>query len=357
MPYYLLPIFAFFAFLFERSSFRKPYKLLLFLAIFSISFVACFRGYGIGTDYIQYLGYFEAGLLTRVEPVFNIISVTVNKITGGSYQIFISVFFLLSYFLRYFVFKKISYSLAISLMAVSGFWFLVYDMNGIRQGLSLSFVAVAIFYTYKKNLKMYFVFALLAVFSHYSSVVFLPFYFLMKINFSKTALILLISFSFLLNLFGISEYLFSLVMQYGGGVFSEKSTAYSQIDGYNSNALFSFGVLHRLAIFLITMILVNKIPADARLKKIFMVAAFINFFVYLTLSRYELIATRGSLSYRFVECIFFSYIPFIYKDKFRQNLSGFILLLYIILQIFLTLQASSSNTVDNTLIPYRTFFE
>lgn len=354
MPYYLLPFFAFLAFLFERNS-KRGYRFFLLLAIVSISFIACFRGVGIGTDYYQYWGFFEAGWLSHIEPVFNIISVVVNKLTG-SFQIFLSVYFLLGYYLRYYVFKKMSASLAISLMVISGFWFLVYDMNGIRQGLSLSFVAIAIYFTYKQNLKYYIIFALLAALSHFSSVVFLPFYFLMKINFSRTIMFLLIALSFIINLFGVSEQLFSVIIQSAGGVFSEKSLAYSQIDGYNANALFSFGVIHRFVIFIITMSLVNRIPADARLKKIFLVAAFINFFVYLTLSRYELVATRGSLSYRFVECIFFSYLPFIYRDKFRQKIIGTIIFAYIFLQIFLTLSSSENSDVDNTLIPYISIF-
>ena len=355
MLYYIAPILFFIAFLLERGNFRKLYKFFLWFSILFVSFIACFRGNGIGTDYFQYEGFFEMGWVPSIEPIYNIINYVVKTLTG-SFQLFLSVIFLLSYSLRFFAFKKLSLSLSLSLMLISGFWFLVYDMNGIRQALSLSFTVVSLYFAYKKEKILFYLFLLLAIFSHYSSIVFLPFYYLINIKMQRTAMFLLIAFTFIFSMLGVSEVLFSLIMKYGSGVISSKSSAYSNIEGYNQNAIFSFGVFHRILIFIITLLSVPKMPCDNRLKQIFLVSALINLLVFLLLSRYTLIATRGSLSYKFVECIFFSYLPFIYKDKLRQNIIAFFIFLYVILQIYITLSGSSSNDIDTTLVPYKTIF-
>ena len=352
MPYYLFPILAFFTFLLENEGKKNhAYKFMLTITLLSISAVACLRGVGIGTDYWQYRGYFLGGWAPGYDLGFNIITWVFRAVTSSE-QIFFSFFFLSSLFLKIYVFKKMSHSIVLSLMVSFGFWFLVYDMNGIRQGLSIAVLSVAIYAAYQQNLKKFLLFVLIASSIHFSSVIFLPFYFILKLKIPKTVMLILIVTIFLLTLLGISDFLFSLLSSGSeDNVFAKKTDAYSKIDVYNANALFSFGSIHRLLIFIITILTVHKIPADQKLKNLFLVAAFLNISIYLLFSKIELIATRTSLPFRFIECIFFSYLPFVSKHRIGQIIIAMVLLAYILLQVFLTI-----STPEGNLVPYKTIF-
>lgn len=352
MPYYLLPILAFLTFLFDtRIRKNSAYKFFFFVFLLTISFVACFRGPGMGTDYWQYRGYYLAGWVPGYDIGFNIITYLIH-LFGGSYQVFLSFFFLSALSLKLFVFKRLSYSAAISLMIISGFWFLVYDMNGIRQALSVSLIGLAAYFAYKEKFLYFFLFTLIAASVHFSSIIFLPFYFLLRTQLSRTPIFIFIAISYLINIFGLSDYIFNYL---GSGsadsIFSEKSVAYSNIDVYDVNALFSFGMIHRMLIFFITLFFVKQIPASKKLQNFFLVAAFLNIIIYIMFSRYEIIATRLSLSYRFIECIFFSYLPFITKNRLYQIIIALILLVYVLSQIYITINIPNGN-----LLPYRSIF-
>jgi hypothetical protein len=154
---------------------------------------------------------------------------------------------------------------------------------------------------------------------------------------------------FVLSLFGFSDYLFSKIL--GGNLnnyFVDKVSSYSDIVEYNANILLSFNSFHRLMIFLITLYGVEYIPAEKRLKTYFLTAAFMNISIFLLLSRFEVIAIRGSLSYRFIECIFFSYLPFIFKDNYVRCFVGFLIYLYVMFQVYVTIIIPDGN-----LVPYK----
>lgn len=348
MPYLLLPILAYLTFLFENKGKQNTlYKILLGLLIAFAILVVGFRGEGIGTDYWQYKGYFSAWV-PKIEPGFNISTLIVRSL-GGNFIIYSILYFIVTLYARIFVFKRLSYSLTLSLMVSFGFWMLVYDLNGIRQSLSIAILGIAAYYAYCRKFYKFLFFTLLAVSFHYSSLVFLPFYFLINMKIDKMGMFIIIAFVFILNVFNVSDFLFSFILDGSSdNYFTSKSQAYSKINEYNSNALFSFGVIHRLLIFLVTLFFVNKIPAEERLKRFFLISAFLNFATYLMLSRYELIATRGSLGFRYMECMFFSYIPFVYKNKFIRYVAAFVILVYVLVQVYITIAVPDGN-----LVPYR----
>lgn len=350
MPYYLFPILSFFAFLFEKPGKKNLlYKVFLGLAILGVVLAVGFRSPFTGTDTPQYIGYFT-DWVPSIEPGFNILALLFRSV-GANFTFFFTFYIILTVVLRYFTFNKLSKSAALSLMVTFGFWVVVYDFNGIRQGLSIAFLGLAVYHTYRQNLYKYLLFVGLAISFHYSSLVFLPFYFLVHLKLDKVGMFLIIAFIFLFNMFDLSKYIFSWFIDGSGGYFSTKTTAYSSMSEYNANALFSFGVIHRFVIFLLTLFTVDRIPADKKLKQIFLMASFLNFATYLMLSSIELIAVRGSLGFRFVECIFFSYLPFLFKNKLLQQGAGFVLLVYVLFQI-----AQILATPDGNLVPYQSVF-
>lgn len=350
MPYYLIPILTYLAFLFEKPGKKNIlYKIFLGSAISMVIFMVGFRSPVTGTDTPQYIGYFSQWV-PKIEPGFNVLALLFRTV-GANFTLFFTIYIIVTLTLRYLAFKRMSHSVAISLMVTFGFWLLVYDFNGIRQGLSVAFLGLATYHTYKQNLYKYLLFVGLAISFHYSSLVFLPFYFLVHLKLDKVGMFIIIGFIFIFNLFDLSKYVFSFFMDGSGGYFSTKTSAYSSMEEYNSNALFSFGVIHRFVIFLFTLFTVEKIIADKFLQRIFLMAAFLNFATYLMLSSIELIAVRGSLGFRYIECIYFSYIPFLFKNKLLQQMAGFILLLYVLFQIAITL-----SSPDGNLVPYHSVF-
>lgn len=351
MQYYLFPTIAFFAFIIENSNIRgiqSRYFILLIFLIIGVSLFVSLRGEGIGTDYYAYQSLFNDPFDVKIEPGFSYLTLLVRSF-GGGFQFFLALFFISSLLLKVFVFNEMSYSIPISLMVSFGFWFLVYDMNGIRQGLSIAIIGVAAYNAYLKKFKYFLLFTILASLFHATSLFFLPFYFLLNLDIKKKHVLIILILLFILSLFGFSDFVFSKILGISfDNYFIDKVSAYSDIEDYNSNILLSFNFIHRLLIFAITFFLVDYIPAEKRLKSFFLIAAFMNISIFMLFSRFELIATRGSLSYRFIECIFFSYLPFVFKENYMKFIVGSLLYLYVIFQIYVTIIIPDGN-----LFPYK----
>lgn len=353
MIYFILPFLSFIASSLSILKIKgtKPlYKLLGGLIIVVYFVIVGLRGEGIGTDYYQYEGFFRYPYYT--EPGFALLMI-ITKAFYNDYHFFLAILFCLNTYLRIRLFKIVSKELSISLLMMFGFWMLVYDMNGIRQGLSLSFIGWAGYYAYKKKLKLFLVFAAIATSIHYSSFLFFIFYFFVnKVNLEKKKILFIVAFLYILALFNISGYLFTLFMNSSAsGILVNKVDAYSKMNEYNANTVLSFNTFHRIIIFLVVFFTVDKISMSKEFKKFLLTASFLNIAVYLLMSRFEIIAVRGSLPFRFFELIFFSYLPFCFKNKHVQFWITFLLYLYICFQVFMTINVK--NDVDNTLMPYK----
>ncbi len=358
MIYYFLPTFAFFIASIKLLNIKNTkivYNFLFFfMFIYYLMFVGL-RGEGIGTDYYAYGGFFRDPSIT--EPFFGLF-INIVKVFTEEYKVFVFVNILLTLLLRNYFFSKYSNNMAISYLMLSGFWIIVYDMNGVRQALSLGFVGLASIYAYREKLLGFILFTLVATLIHYSSAIFFIFIFFLKLNINRKNMLIIIIFLYALALLNLSGFIMDFLMKLGlGGVFIDRVTTYSGISEYNRNIAISFNTFHRIAIFLLVIYTIRFIPCEQRLKKILVNAAFLNLAIYLLLSRFEIIAIRGSLPFRYFELIYFSYFPYISKKKQVRIFLLFLLYCYVCLQIYQTLSASSSNDVDNTLLPYRTIFE
>ena len=349
MEYYFFPIIAFFVYLIGRDENLDRQilsSMMLFFLLVGITLFTCLRSPEVGTDYPAYESLFYYP--NDIEIGFAFIANLFTSM-GLSYRLFLSFFFVLTLIFRILVFTKLSKNLSILLMVTFGFWFLVYDLNGIRQGLSIAILGLAAYYAYEKKIGKYLFYFIVAALLHSSSLVFLPFYFLINIKIPKKIMILLVITAVLFSAFGFSDYLFSFLLQgSASGAIVDKVSTYSQSDEFNSNIILSFNMFHRLLIFTVTLLLIDKIPAVERLKTFILTAAFLNVLIFTLLSRFEIIATRGSLPFRYIECIFFSYLPFTFDSKLKNIAVAFILLLYIVLQIYQTL-----SIPDGNLIPYK----
>lgn len=174
MIYYTLPILSF-VIAFIRLNKRRCTPLVVILLLLCFV-VGALRGEGVGADYYAYLRIFLHGDETMEAGFSELIRII--KWFGGDYFHLIVLVFSLSIFTKYYVFRKMSPNPYLSLMIYLGFWFLSYEMNGIRQGLALGFIGVAVYHAWKGKMFFYWIFIGLAISVHNSALVFLPFAFL-----------------------------------------------------------------------------------------------------------------------------------------------------------------------------------
>ncbi|UOE37218.1 EpsG family protein [Chryseobacterium oryzae] len=322
----------------------------MFLLLPAILFILCigmFRDISVGTDTYEYYRVFN--FPDNIELGYQFLTKVV-KFFGGSFNSFLAIFFFLSFILKLLSFKLTSNNIILSLLMYSGFWFLVYDMNGIRQGLALGFVGLGLSYLNKGNIKMFYFAIVLAVFNHYSAAVFLPLAIITRNVICSKKIFFIVFFTVLfLATTKIAQPIINLISSFLGSEnhFANKASAYSKDDMYNSNILYSFSTAVRVAILFITFFALQKIKLDSRLKNILLWSALINISIYLIFSEFELIATRLSLYYRFSECIFFSFLPAITRYNILKFLIGLLIFGYVVLQIFQTL-----SPLNNSLEPY-----
>lgn len=347
MIYYILPLFPFFLFTLREKKI-KPISFTWFITYYfliSVLFIGMFRGIGIGTDYYSYKYIFilesdiEIGFIELIRLVKNL---------GGDFQIFIAFIFLTSFLIKIYFFHKISPNPYISLMIYLGFWFLVYDMNGIRQGLAMSITLAASWYLLNNKKKTYFLLVLAAILFHYSAIIFLPLVFILKKRFSNKLAIILIGVFFLIAQFNVSESLTKYIINLLGfdNAMAEKISIYSRDTLYNANVLHSFSTIHRLFITGCIMYFLPRISMNQVLRNMLLWASLISLLLYLLFSNIEIIATRLSLYYRFFECISLACFPHAFAKNNSRLFVGGILLLYVMFQIGTTLNIEGGSNLS-----------
>lgn len=345
MMYYLLPLFSF---LLSFSYFKKlSPKQLTYLSIYflllTILAVGTLRGKGIGSDYFSYFYiYRDRG---DIELGFSFLADLI-KFCKGNFHVFLGVVFGISISLKVFVFRKMSLYPLLSLMIYLGFWFLTYDMNGIRQGLAFGFTGLAAYFAWRRRTLKYWMSGVGALLFHYSSIVFLPFIFLLYRKCTLRVVLFILGGAFL---FAIQGGLTNILSYFVGAdsYFINKMFSYGSNENFSENVLFSFSTLHRLVIFVIICVTVPEMRIDDRLKRVFLWAATMNVGLYLLFADVEIVATRVSLYYRFIECLSLAAIPSIFRRFSNQLLTLVLLCVYILWQVYSTLSIPNNN-----LVPY-----
>ena len=353
--YFLVPIYSFLAFaarFFFTEKLSKEVKTYIYVfsyipIIFALLYIAGLRDITVGTDTAHYRDIFnnpddiEIGFQWFAEFI---------KYIGGNFHLFLFLFFFISLSLKVYAFKKVSLYPLLSICIYSSFWFLVYEMNGIRQGLALGFIALS-YYFLSVNKNWYFYLSLLgAILFHYSALVFLPIIFIIKKKCTN------LIFWIVLGIIVPSAYLgvTSFILEGLGTIIGvdlrliERIISYRNDESYNANILYSFSTFVRFVILFITFFFINRVHLSERTKNIFLWCALLNISIYLLFSEVEIIATRLSLYYRFYECFFLACLPNAFKGKVTKILIGFLLCLYALSQIIKTLAIP-----NNALVPYK----
>lgn len=204
--YFCLFLFIFFSLIplskTKQSCLDKNKFWLVFIILF---FIAGFRAKGVDTDMGAYITSIKEkwGI---AEFSFFIISNICYDIIGSVRLVFV-IYAVISLFLVFISYRKLSNTPHISIILYFCFYYVVHNLNQIRAGLATGFALLSIYYWLKipSQKKVSLLFILLAIISHYSFIIFIPILLLIR-NSSKNIIIYisLIPISYLLHYFSLT---------------------------------------------------------------------------------------------------------------------------------------------------------
>lgn len=332
----------------------EPYNWRLEFFMLISCFVIVIGGlrYEVGADWGSYLKIFNDSTLndyTEIEPGYVLLN-KIFKLLGAPYQLFLMCLFALSYSLKAYAFSKYSANVFIALLVYIPIQFMVYDINAIRQGLAIGVLFTTFPFILRRKLMPFLLICFLAISIHITSIVFLPFYWIALKPFSdRRVLYLLILFTIIALL---SNIILNNILPFLGidFVLFDKFLSYTANDSYNKQLSFNLSTIYRILILIIFIYMRGKMKIQNELYLLLRNGYFLSLAIYFTFFSIELIATRGSLYFRVFDTFMFTYIITSFRDLYMKQLLLFLLLLYVGLQIFVTL-----NIEDNSLIPYHNF--
>lgn len=350
MYYYILVLLLLSCFLLKNLNIKYGASYLKIIAyiFFSTIFIISSTRFSVGSDYFSYKEIFEDDSLT--EPLFSFV-IFLTKWLGGNYSWFVAIVFCLSFGIKLFVFNRLSNAngFFLCVMLFCSFYYIAYEVNGIRQGVALSFSLLAVYYAYKEKKTYFYVSCVVATLFHYTALIFFPFYIFLKIKLSKKIAIVICLLCAIFSVNGSFKFLIDNFVQIiGNGIMSYKIQTYA-LERMDENLLFSFGTIRRLFFFLLILFSYEKIEASDRIKQIVFWGGFATIIIYLLFSEVGYFSIRLSAYYRIIECIWLSYFPFIFKKKNTQYVVVAFYFAYSLLQIHSALSAENHN-----LLPIRT---
>lgn len=342
------------AYLYEKSN-NKTHQIIFLSLTFFIPFFFLAIRYNIGTDYPNYVMYFEkiaSGMDTIKEPGYEFINKVVSYFNLDVQWIFVFFGFFTFYF-SYKAFPKDGFAMSVFLFIT--IFYLYEGYSAIRQGLAMAIMIYSTKYIYEKNFLKYFIFSIFAMSFHLmTAIVLLLIYPFANKNINKYVLILIISIMFI-----IIYYLdFATKIMEFTAILFPKYAWYIQ-SKYILGASTSYGLLGPLIkISIILLIIFHK---DKVIKKYPIANLYINFTVLYIVS--YILHLKMSLFGR-VEHIFVLYmiLSMVYFLKTFKKNSRFVMLVLMGLFyyfMFIRYIANGTINIDNSvhIAPYQTIFQ
>jgi len=333
----------------DKSLFTPIYCIISFL----IYFIGSFRN-EVGTDWESYKVVYSQILNFKsttndFEPLFQALMI-IFKSLYLNFFIFIGVVFFLAFTSKLLLIFKLSPFPILSLLVYFQLYFLVYDLNGIRQGLAMGITFFSIYFIYKKNIIPFILLVLTATLLHYSAIIFLMAYYIFHIRLNKFKWIVII-FSLTVVGFLMQIAVKEFAQQFGiVDVLSlQKIYSYAQDDQFNQSLSFGFSYILKISILGIILLTTHK-------KEGTLINGLLNiyicYFIILSLlSAFELIGSRLSLYYRISEVVL---IPLLIYENRSRLITLILFSTFIVLYFF-----SIKKVIDvpqNGLTPYKNVF-
>lgn len=355
MIYFALILLLFLLSFLNQIDLEKRFILILEFFVFALFLLFGGLRYKVGADWDSYEVLFngvssiEEVVKSREEKLY-MMSNFLIKIIFDNYSFFVFVFFLIAFVLKFNVIKLYSKDVFLSLMIYVYGVLLIYDFNGIRQGMAMSFIMLSIPFILNKSFVRFSLLIIIACFFHISAIVFLPFYFLSRMEISNSKLLFIIILSILvatpLRLIIQNSLFYQLFM--ASETFSHYST-YTDGNSYQINTpILSIALFQRLIIFCLFIASYDSMKIDSYLKLLLRNAYFLSIVIFLLLSFSDQFAARISFNYKLVEILM---VPAILSAVSNKYLRILLLIFFLILSMVGTDRLIS--VPDGYLLPYR----
>ena len=309
------------------------------LSIFSFLLILALGGlrYRVGADWYSYENLFRSvkniyDLFSAREEKLFMLFLYCNKIIVNSYSFFVFSLFAVSFYLKFKVITKYSPDIFLSLIIYFYTLFLIYDVNGIRQGMAMAIVLFSISSILDKKLVLFIVLIITATLFHTSAILFLPFYWLSKINISKKALFIVVGVSLIIsipirNIIEHSNIVQSLLAL---ETLSHYSTYLSNETSGRDISIFSVAVFQRVFIFSLIFIYYDRIQINDDLKRLLFNGYAIAILIFIFLSFSAEFAARLSFYYKALEILI---VPIIVSTQKKIYNRLALLLIFLLLSL------------------------
>lgn len=220
--------------------------------------VSGFR-YGVGTDYFNYVEYFNRGWEAPVEIGFLYLTALIGKLGLNSQAMFL----VLSSLTMYFLYKGVEYYIIpgftnkIVLYILLLLYFIFPSMNVVRQSLAASIILYASRYIVERNILRFYIWVIIAMLFHKTSAIFFLLYFFINKNFQIKILLFILIMAYSLASTGLFFIIFEhLITKFHFLDFSGKLIRYFY-SNYNAREV-SYGLVFLLNSTVTLIIIIFK---------------------------------------------------------------------------------------------------
>jgi hypothetical protein len=312
--YVLIIIIYFFVFLHESKATNITKKIWYSLVCILILVFGGGR-YEVGYDWFSYRDLFYAinsisDAIYAREEIFFTIFIYFSKSIYNSFEYFIFVLFLFSFLIKAVFIYRYSANYFVSLAVYYYTIFMIYDINGLRQGVAISFVLISFHYLLKGKSITSFIVAIIATQFHITSVAFLPFILLVRYKINHriiyySILLFAVLYPPIVENTVIPLY-FEQLFQFQD--LSHYSTYIERSSSNTTFILFNVPLIQRIIVLTMVFIAFESIKINYNIKYNLFYAYSISVLIYTLLIFNIEFAARLSFIFRVSEIILLSYV-------------------------------------------------
>ena len=280
---------------------------------------------------------------------------------GGEYSIFIFLVFLISLVLKVKAMRLFNSDINVGLLVYFSTVFMIYDINGLRQGLAISLVMLSGWCAYKRYPLMFMISVGVAISMHIASVVAVPLYFIDRQLFLRkkifnrillllASILLCISISSIIYLIPVSKYFDLIGLEGLGQHYNFYLSHYSApLD------IIGLGVIQRLLLMAIVLFLIDGLDVDLRLKRFLFNCQCLSLLLYFILSFNTELMVRISFYYKCFDIITLGLLAAVQKTILGRFLFLFLLTSIALIQIYRLLSIPDGGTLPYNNLTFQLF--
>lgn len=340
--------------IFEMAHIQVKPKIIAYLLIVVILIMVAGLRYGLETDYWHYYDIFHGIVQPPTLEIGFSSLIFITKIFTNSYVIFCLILALIGLGIVSGVIYQFKYPF-IMLLCYYARFYVLFNLNAVRQGIAVAFIFLGIYYlTNKDDKKIYIFLVLLATLFHASSILVLPCVLLKNRDIKPRVMIILYSLAlfFRFYLFNgvISSFspFINLVVDSDNSLIHGAQYIINSGDKMQGMNYFSF---IQIIVTSIALYFLQRNTKDHRLFKMYFIGSLINIIFW----GLNTISFRVPADFYLTECFILNAV--FERQKFISKNTNIMSIIWLI--IVLAFNISSLITLFNTsatLVPYRSVF-